>query len=472
MILGHFGLDEQPFGVTPDPRFLYLGRQHREALASLVYGTEANRGFLALIAPPGMGKTSLLFQYMEGLRSKARTAFLFQTDCDSRELLRHILRDLGLDASGKDLPSMHEMLNGVLEEEMRLGRRFVLVIDEAQNLDEKGLEAIRLLSNFETPWAKLMHIVIAGQPQLAEKLGRTSMAQLRQRIASFIGLRSFSAEETNAYIDHRLRIAGYSGPSLLTRGARRMVAKYSRGIPRNINHLCFGAMSLAYAAGKKQIDAKMAREAARDLEIERMAQTAGNFAVAPIAGTGGVRGDGGVRRGWRWIPAISTACALLALVASVATPWRASGQGRNELEQMRVGVRGVEPATTAEAVGPAEESAAPTAPAALDADTKPASEPAIPSSVVRATHSDGARGPRVTTVIVPRGATLRQLSLQYAGKFDVSTLLEICALNPEIADPTHIEAGQRLRLPVYLDVADPKTKVTAARIATPNTHEE
>src|ERR1700719_5094616 len=168
MYLEHYGLVEEPFGVTPDPRFLYLGPKHREALASLLYGTESNRGFLALIAKPGMGKTSLLYQYLESLRGKARTAFVFRTDCDSREFIRHVLLDLGIDVTGKDLPTMQEALNQVLAEEMRAGRRFVLVIDEAQNLEEKVLESIRLLSNFETPWMKLMQIVIAGQPELAK----------------------------------------------------------------------------------------------------------------------------------------------------------------------------------------------------------------------------------------------------------------------------------------------------------------
>ena len=141
MLLDYYKLAEQPFGVTPDSRFLYLGPKHREALASLVYGTESNRGFLALIAKPGMGKTSLLYHYLTYLRDKARTAFVFRTDCDSREFIRHLMLDLGIDVTGMDLPAMHDALNRLLTDEMRAGRRFVLVIDEAQNLDEKVLES-------------------------------------------------------------------------------------------------------------------------------------------------------------------------------------------------------------------------------------------------------------------------------------------------------------------------------------------
>src|SRR6202158_3048463 len=227
MFLAHYGLIEEPFGVAPDPRVLYLRPKHREALASLLYGTEANRGFLALIAKPGMGKTSLLFQYLEHLRNE-RTAFIFQTDCNSREFVRHILTDLGLDATGKDLASMHQMLNQFLMEEMRAGRRFVLVIDEAQNLTEKVLESVRLLSNFETPWMKLMQIVIAGQPQLAQRLAKPSLAQLRQRISFAIRIEPLTGEEVAAYVDHRLWVAGYKGPSLFSVGARTLIAEHSK----------------------------------------------------------------------------------------------------------------------------------------------------------------------------------------------------------------------------------------------------
>jgi type II secretory pathway predicted ATPase ExeA len=280
--LEHFGLSEQPFGVTPDPRFLYLGPKQRQALAALNYGTETNRGFLTLTGQPGLGKTSLLFNYLEGLRNKARTVFLFQTDCDSRELMSYILTDLGIPCAGQDLPEMHSILNRVLTAEMQLGRRFVLVIDEAQNLSEKVLESVRLLSNFETPWMKLMQIVLAGQPQLTKRLAKPSMAQLQQRISFAIELEPLSSAEVTAYIDHRLWVAGHTGTPLFSPAARTLLAERSEGVPRKINNLCFCAMSLAWATKKKTIDREILRDV---LEESNPRPVKTRTEAAPIAST-------------------------------------------------------------------------------------------------------------------------------------------------------------------------------------------
>jgi len=145
-----------------------------------------------------------------------------------------------------------------------------MVFDEAQNLSEEVLESVRLLSNFETPTRKLMHIVLAGQPQLAERLAHKSMVQLRQRISSIIRLDPLTPNETNAYIDHRLRITGYQGTSPFTPGARQLIAQKSEGIPRNINNLCFNAMRMAYAMDKKRIDEQVVHEVIADLAIESL----------------------------------------------------------------------------------------------------------------------------------------------------------------------------------------------------------
>jgi general secretion pathway protein A len=283
MVLQFFGLRDQPFGVTPDPRFLYLGSTHREAMASLSYGIEAGRGFLAVIAKPGMGKTTLLFRLLEQLKGSARTAFIFQTQCDSRELLRYLLTDAGLDTSENDIVRLHQQFNLLLAREARQGRRFVAVIDEAQNLDNQTLETVRLLSDFETSRTKLLQIVLSGQPQLAEKLASPALAQLRQRISVLSRLRPFNEEEVRNYVEHRLRIAGYRGPRLLTRRALEAVAFYSDGIPRKINNLCFNTLSLACAMGVKLIDVALVAEAASDMDVNSLLRDEANDVVPRVA---------------------------------------------------------------------------------------------------------------------------------------------------------------------------------------------
>jgi general secretion pathway protein A len=268
MFLEYYGLREQPFGFTPDPRFLYFGATHREALASLSYGIESGCGFLALIAPPGMGKTTLLFHLLQYWRSSAQTVFLFQTQCGSRELFRHLLNDLGIDSGDQDLAAMHESLNSVLIANARKGRRVVLVIDEAQNLRDSVLETVRLLSDFETPQAKLLQIVLSGQPQLADKLSQPNLTQLRQRISVFSRLQPFTRVETMVYLEYRLCRAGYSGPPLFSFDAVELIATHSKGFPRNINNLCFNALTLGFAKRQKQIDATTMCEVLADLELE------------------------------------------------------------------------------------------------------------------------------------------------------------------------------------------------------------
>jgi general secretion pathway protein A len=270
MINQFFGFREQPFGVTPDPRYLYLGPGHLEALASLFYGIETNRGFLALIAPPGMGKTTLLLHFLEKFQHSGRTAFLFQTQCSSRELLRFLLAEFGIESKENDLVRMHERFNRYLTEQSVAGKRVVVVIDEAQNLEPAVLETVRLLSNFETPRAKLLQIILAGQPELATKLARPSLSQLRQRIASFNGLDPLAPEEVARFIDHRLHVARYQGPPLFSDKAKAMIAALSEGIPRNINSLCFGALSLACALRQKTIETEIVHEVFGDLDLQKL----------------------------------------------------------------------------------------------------------------------------------------------------------------------------------------------------------
>jgi general secretion pathway protein A len=450
MLLDYYNLAEQPFGVTPDSRFLYLGPKHREALASLVYGTESNRGFLALIAKPGMGKTSLLHHYLSYLRDKARTAFVFRTDCDSREFIRHLLIDLGIDVAGMDLPAMHDSLNRLLTEEMRAGRRFVLVIDEAQNLDEKVLESIRLLSNFETPWTKLMQIVLAGQPQLADRLASPSMAQLRQRVSMVIRIEPLTPEEVNAYIDHRLWIAGCEKPAFLTVGARKLIADHSEGIPRNINNLCFNAMSLACALQRKTIDRDIVRDVIADLDLEPLREK--NIAapkpekkamrVPPmlLSAAKKLSPSGG------WVPKLAITSALsLAAVGLILN--LSHGVARSSTLPGTVATVSAAPPAAAAApsapapvvaVPPAPDTAANLAPPRVvvsEVSLMPAQE--VSATVKRATED----------VRVKPGQTLYEISVDKFGKYDGKVLEELRGLNPALDNPDLIRTGQKIRIP-------------------------
>jgi len=267
MFLEYYGLREQPFGVTPNPRYLYHSPMHREALASLIYGIEADLGFSALIAEPGTGKTTLLFYLLEKFRKTARTALIFQTLCSPVELLRYLASEFEIQTNETDPVLLNERIKEVLVREAAARRRVIVIIDEAQNLDESVLETIRLLSDFETQNFKLMHIVLAGQLQLAEKLARPSMAQLLQRVSMVNRLNPLTPEETRNYIEYRLNVAGYHGTPLFTLGAVELISSMSGGVPRKINRICFNALSLGCAVGKRTIDDELIKEVGSDLDI-------------------------------------------------------------------------------------------------------------------------------------------------------------------------------------------------------------
>jgi type II secretory pathway predicted ATPase ExeA len=273
MLLPYYKLTHQPFGVTPDPAFLYLSPTHREAMASLVHGIRSGRGFSALIASPGMGKTTLLFNLLHQLKGIAKTAFLFQPVCTPAEFLGALLADLGVQHQQTSIFGMQFALNEFLCRQSNEGRQVVVVVDEAQNLDRDVLELIRMLSNFETPNKKLIHVILSGQPQLAHTLTSDALLQFRQRISILARLAPFTPEETAAYIAYRLKVAGYSAAvPLFSADACAKIASHSQGIPRNINNLCFNAMCLACAMRHTSVDASILDEVIDDLDLASLPQ--------------------------------------------------------------------------------------------------------------------------------------------------------------------------------------------------------
>jgi type II secretory pathway predicted ATPase ExeA len=268
MVRDFYNLREEPFGVTPDPRFLYMSPSHREALASLLYGIQSGRGFMSLIAQPGMGKTTILFELLNQLDVSAKTVFLFQTLCQPKDLLRDLLRDLDVAVDSEDMGPMQQQLNQALVREARQGRRVVVIIDEAQGLEDSALELLRMLSNFETTNQKLMQVILAGQPQLRERLASPHFIQLRQRVSICSRLHPLSLAETELYLAHRLQIAGYQRMTpLFTPEATALIVTYSEGIPRTINNICFNALALGFVSKKKTIGEDIVRESLHDLDL-------------------------------------------------------------------------------------------------------------------------------------------------------------------------------------------------------------
>jgi len=266
VLLDYYGLAEQPFSETPDRRYFYLSSTHREALTSLYYGIEISRRLLALVAEPGMGKTSLLFRLLERFHGSALTAFVFQTLGDSRQLFRSLAGELGFETSAQDLGIIRQQLNEFLLRQARADTRLVIVIDEAHHLDIEALKSVLLLSDSQSDSPGAVHIILAGQPRLAETLESPSLARLWEHLVTPSRLNALTPSEVERYIDHRLRIAGLDRGSLFTSEACATIAARSDGIPRKVNNLCFNALSRGYALAKKTIDASIIQQIAKNLD--------------------------------------------------------------------------------------------------------------------------------------------------------------------------------------------------------------
>jgi len=265
MYTGFYGLREKPFSLAPDPRYLFLSASHREALAHLLYGIEEGEGFIEVIGQVGTGKTTLCRTLLGRIGQEAEIAYIFNPSPSELELLSAINREFGLPTAVRTRTELLDSLNQFLLEKNAAGRRVLLVIDEAQNLDPAVLEQVRLLSNLETDRAKLLQIVLIGQPELEENLARSDLRQLRQRITVRWSLRPLTRAEVGEYLEHRLRVAGAADPELFTPGAVRALTRISRGVPRLINAVADRALLAAYTAGSRKVEAKVVRRASREL---------------------------------------------------------------------------------------------------------------------------------------------------------------------------------------------------------------
>jgi general secretion pathway protein A len=450
MYLEHFGLLEQPFGVTPDPKFLYFSAEHAEALAALHYGLTERRGLLVLTAAPGAGKTTLLHYLVEHWKEKAQTAFVIRPPETRDQMMASVLEDLGL-APARDFAEGRRALQNLALECHAQGRRLLLVFDEAQTIPEAVLEEIRLLSNFETPEVKLIEIILAGQPELAAQLDSPRYEPLGQRALVRAHIGPLDKEEVRRCVEHRLRVAGRE-KRIFSRRALRLAAEASQGIPRKVNAVCFEALGSAFAAGRNRVGEPEIRSAAMAAGMALPLQNAG-WPVAPV--------------GW--------AAALAAIVLFAGAARFAGGASAIERALLRAnwlprGVSAAPPVERTPTVAVADATPEPT-PAGAEssaseagasvpapstdrpyasadpADSREASAPEATARSGGARPKEARAQPAAERVQVRRGQTLRSIALRTYGRWNPKVWDYIHQANPSLVSPDMLRAGQVLLLP-------------------------
>ena len=267
MYCKHFGLNELPFSMTPNPRFVYKNAVAEEVLSKLRYGIEAKKGFFVLTGEAGTGKTTLLRLLMRSFPDGVAYAYIFNPRLKFSALLRALLNDLGIPATVADKESMLERLNGYVLDQHKRGGIVACIFDEAQGLSDEVLEELRLLGNLETDSEKLIQIILVGQPELERRLDQAKLRQLKQRISHRHVLNPLQAHEVGPYLAARLNQAGYKGDPLFSPTAVERISYYSRGIPRLINSICDNALGRAWRLGTREITAELIDEAAVELRL-------------------------------------------------------------------------------------------------------------------------------------------------------------------------------------------------------------
>jgi type II secretory pathway predicted ATPase ExeA len=275
MYKSFFGLQDNPFNVNPDPRYLFLTKEIEEALSGLMYGVQNRKGFITLTGEVGTGKTTLVNRLLEWLQQrKVRTAFLFNSRMNTNQMFDFILAEFGISCESRSKSQQLMRLNQWLLDRYRAGETTVLIVDEAQNLTYPVLEEIRLLTNLETSTEKLLQIVLSGQPELEEKLKLPELRQLRQRIMLRCKTGPLSKEQTHDYIAERLRIAGASGELIFSPKAVETIHLYSLGIPRVVNLLCEHSLINAFVEHERPIGQKIVEDVAHEFQLHEVGPTA------------------------------------------------------------------------------------------------------------------------------------------------------------------------------------------------------
>ena len=279
MYAAYFGLKENPFNLSPEPRYLFLSEQHRDALNCLIYGIKEKKGFVLISGGIGLGKTTICRSLLGSLDDSVETALIFNTAISDIDLLETVLREYGITIKSEFRTKKNyiNVLNDFLLKNFAAGKTAVLLVDEAQNLSHGVLEQIRMLSNLETETEKLIQIILIGQPELVSTLMLPALRQLNERITVRYDLKPLSRLEVLEYIQHRLIVAQGPGSLKFTKGAFNLIYKFSEGIPRRINALCDRSLLIAYTKNTSKIDHKIIKLAVHDIGVNYFQKTMSNW---------------------------------------------------------------------------------------------------------------------------------------------------------------------------------------------------
>jgi general secretion pathway protein A len=460
MYAEHFNLSVEPFGLTPDPAFLYLSPGHREALAAVEYGLLARRGFITMVGEVGTGKTTLLYTLLSQMGPEVETAYIANTTQSFEDLLLSVLKDLQVEPADTSKHALIGALNAHLVRRAEENRTVALIIDEAQNLSDRTFEELRLLSNFETYTQKLVQIVLVGQPELADRLSQPSLRQLHERVSVRTCIKPLDRVEMERYIDHRLRRAGGTMQQLFAPRAVNLIVKRAGGIPRRANILCHNALLFSYGRDLPQVTVPIAREV-----VAGMGERRARFVPRPALRSS---------RAWqaaRWAAIVALGVGAVAMIDRV-TSLAVSGASVISGVLTGVPVHGAPLAVTPLAPRKPVDDPAPPArevpsdpPSAEVREEAPPAMPAQPAQEIRpesrqepaaAKEPAGEDAPApftagTVTLRVPPGATLWGLLRNVYGQVDRARaegiIPEILRLNPQLKSADIILAGDLLRMP-------------------------
>ncbi|MGE5504533.1 MAG: AAA family ATPase [Actinomycetota bacterium] len=427
-----YNFSAEPFRITPDPGFLYLTDQHKEALAAIIYGIAKRKGFVCITGEVGVGKTTILRSYLDGADEPGlRIVYIYNPNVSFLALLKHIFREIGLDHAGDELPAMVEALHEWLIAAHQRRETLVLMVDEAQNMPIGTLENLRMLSNLETPTEKLVQIVLVGQPELDQLLSERQLRQVESRIAVRTRLGPLSRTDSEAYIRHRLRCVALDVQPAFTPGAITLIAKAARGIPRRINVICDNALMTGFGHKARPVDTGIVREVLRDLRVKDGQPALPAWLPLLMRLLPG-------RRALMVAGAVTVTGGVLWAGTSLRPP---SPLARQPLPQVTAAPMPAPVPSTAAVPAPVPHAKADPVPAAMAAEPPHVAE--VPPPGLTATKVDL---PRRLRIVAP-GDTLTGLAMQVYGKGDRTALDWVKRHNPEIIDVDRLQVGQVIEFP-------------------------